>query len=648
MKRILALALILILCLPLIGCCDYEICEEILCFSGFMTTGDPNICAAIGLFGSPNLALEKGAASSNMFYAAAPAQSELYFPQIASGGGYVTTITLMHTDAWQPPTPAKGKLSFFTQIGTPRTVETSEMGNGTDFDITIPVAGVRVLTIASAGDLSVGSARFVAEGVAVAGVATYTFGAAVVGVLGATPIHLGYVPLNTRPGFQNGLAIQNPGTAPLNIRFRLINPDGTVNQTSSPPETNPLPGLGQIARFVGPELGFSGEPPANSTLEIEVQGEGNFVALSLVFGNDTYSSAAVVSSDIEAPLVFPQIADGGGYVTALRLFNPGINAVNGTLRFYNPNGAPRQIALINRGTASTFQLSIPAQGTLVLETEGKAPEVGVGFARVDGFAPIGGTATIFFGKGHLGIPASARMRSARIALNTTQGYNTGVALAAGFDPVNLSLSLENRDGELQQTVRPAEVNPLPEHGQIARYVTQMGFENPSGLSDSSLLVEPVGGGSFIPLALLDREGVFSTTATARQTLFSPSDYSGNYFGHWDNNMYSGTLSLSFFVDESTNIARGTFTIVDELPPINFSGTFGPDGFTTTSTPQALMVVKPDGTLSFRINLTNGQQIASLTLVGEFNGSGFSGTFDLAAGPSYGMLPLSGTWSLEKN
>ena len=586
---------------------------------------------------------------SKPVHASSITQSELFFPQIASGGGYVTSVTLMHTDGRSPATPAVGKINFYNPDGTARIVTTSEMGSGSEFNITIPVGGIRILTVTSPGDVAVGGAKFVTTGVSVAGVATFTLGSAVVGVLGTSPIRLGYVPLNTRAGFSNGVAIQNPEATPVNLRFTILNSDGTVDQTSNPVETNPLPSNGQFSRFAGSEMGFTKPISSDSTLLIEATSTtGSFVALPLVLGNNLFSSSAIVSSDIETPVIFPHIADGGGYVTVMRLFNPRTSGVAAKVRFFNPNGSPRSIGLINRGTAAEFSVSIGAKSTLALETTGAPSTVGVGMARVDSAAPIGAVATIFSGQSHLGVLASPRIRSARIPVNTTTGYNTGVALAAGFDPANFKMTLQNRDGAGGQTVQPQPLTPLSGHGQFARYVTEMGFSGATGLVDSSLLIEPVTVGAFAPLALLDRGGVFSTTAAARQTLFSPADFGGNYIGSWNNSDNgNGELTLSLTVNTTTNTAAGSLNVIDEFGLLPFSGSFGPDGFIASlNGGQGVFVIKPDGTLSLNANLTNSNLAAAFTLIGEFRRTGASGTFEISW-TTPGPKTLKGTWLLTR-
>jgi len=176
----------------------------------------------------------------------------------------------------------------------------------------------------------------------------------------------------------------------------------------------------------------------------------------------------------------------------------------------------------------------------------------------------------------------------------------------------------------------------------------MGFSGAIGLGDSSLLIEPVTVGAFAPLALLDRGGVFSTTAAARQTLFSPADFGGNYIGSWNNSDNGdGELTLSLTVNTTTNTAAGSLNVIDEFGLLPFSGSFGPDGFTASlNGGQGMLVIKPDGTLSLNANLTNSNLAAAFTLVGEFRRTGASGTFEISW-TTPAPKTLEGTWLLTK-
>src|SRR5262249_32653247 len=154
------------------------------------------------------------------------------------------------------------------------------------------------------------------------------------------------------------------------------------------------------------------------------------------------------------------------------------------------------------------------------------------------------------------------------------GGNTGVALATyGPNNVNLRITLKDRDNIATQTVTPGEINPLLAHGQYARYVTEMGFSNTADLADSSLLIESLGTGNFISLALLDR-GAFASTATARQRLYDPVQLSGKFVGPWSLPDFAaiGNITVSLSVDASNNAnvvvnVQGNTIFGGDAPPV---------------------------------------------------------------------------------
>ena len=619
--------------------CYPEDNEDILCALISYFVARPGYCS-FNLTTSPIVSTDTSLQASLTI-----AGEDLFFPQIAAGDGWETTVRLMHTDRRAGAAIAVGQIQFFTPTGTPRTVSTAEMGDGSEFDITIPVDGVRVLTITADGPVTVGSARFQTAGTAVGGVATYTAGDSIVGVLIGSPVQQGYIPLNTSAGFANGVAIQNPDGTEVNLTFTIIGPAGTVEQVAAPPETNPLPGFGQYSRFVS-EMGFASPIPSDSTLEIQVTGTGNFVALPLVLGGGFTSSAAFITSELELPVTFPQVVHDDGFTTTLRFFNPNGVAFTGILSFFNPDGTPRTIFLAGRGGNTQFTLNIPPKGTIRLDTVtvgAPSPTVTVGMARLDSVLPIGGVATIQYGSTHFGVPSSPRMRSARIPIDTSGGRNTGVAIGAGYDEANFKVTLQDRDGLGGGTVQPGGLTPLATNGQYARFVTEFGFAGTSDVSDSSVLIETAGPGAFVPLALLDSSGVFSTTAAARQTLYGPDDYVGGYSGTWTNDFgFNGLMRASLSLTAG-GAAKITMDFPGEFGSYLLDGVFDANGLTAgNSSGTHTLVVKPDGTFSMQTDFVDDPPLfQGVTITGQFDGSGFSGEFDLMWPKSVPFRQLKG-------
>jgi hypothetical protein len=404
----------------------------------------------------------------------------------------------------------------------------------------------------------------------------------------AEPTTYAFIPLNTDPGFDNGVAIQNTSAESVNLIFLLLNPDGTLDQQTNT-EVN-LPINGQYSQTIG-SMGFPNPVKPNSTLVVLTDFsdsiDPNFGVLPLVIGNGLISSGGIVTQDqkdIQNPIFFPQVVDGSGDTTVLRIVNPYSSNATGKISFFNQDGSPRTIGIVGQGKASVFPISIAVGGTLVLRTDGTSSGVGVGMARVDSTSPLGGVSTIYLGNVHVGVPSSLPMRSARIAINTTTGMNTGFALAnEGSASTNLKLTLQDNQGGGTQTVQPSSLNPLPANGQFAAFATDLQFSGISGRSNSSILIEPNGPGTFVPLALLESNGVFSTTAVARQRLFDSSTYPGTYSGTWTlpTAGFSGTMTL-VIGDVSTGM--GTMTLTAS------------SGTTTVLSQTTAVQVNPDGEL----------------------------------------------------
>jgi len=352
-------------------------------------------------------------------------------------------------------------------------------------------------------------------------------------------------------------------------------------------------------------------------------------------------------------LFFVQVVDGGGYSTAVRLFNPTNLTAIGVLRFFTQTGSPRPLPIVGMGSVSSIPISLAAGRTVVYETTGASTPLSVGMVRLDTSVPVGGLATLFFGLTHVGVPASSVMRSGRIAVDTSGG-NTGVALAtSGPNDVNLKLTLQDRDGLTPQVSTPPELTPLRVNQQYARYVTEMGFASAGNLKESSLLAEPVGPGTFAPLALLDR-GAFSSTATSRQRLFNPDVFVGTYTGPWTVPDFgftnAMTLALTVAGNNATlNISFGT----ESFPPL--SGTFNSDGELIINGVSAFEQVinfriRADGSFSIlMINLghtlfTPTGEVRWITAFGEFAAPRVAGS--IVIGHLDGRMAI-GSFNLSK-
>ena len=137
------------------------------------------------------------------------------------------------------------------------------------------------------------------------------------------------------PGSINtGLALVNRGSATAKVAYTLRNRAGAVlaagNGTIFTELISGLP-----ADFKGVLDIASASPFAALTLRSLVNSRGNFLLTAFPVADATQPAPN--------PIVFPQIADGGGYVTEFILLSPGA-ASNTTLSFYGEDGTPLAIA----------------------------------------------------------------------------------------------------------------------------------------------------------------------------------------------------------------------------------------------------------------------------------------------------------------
>jgi len=141
------------------------------------------------------------------------------------------------------------------------------------------------------------------------------------------------------------------------------------------------------------------------------------------------------AADPVTELIFPHMADGQGWKTTFLLTNGAGSSVDGTLSFFSSLGTPLQLT-VGGTTGSELMVSIPAKGSLRLQSDGMTPVVATGWARlsVPAGASVGGNAVFqLFTNGNLfseaSVPSSVPTRSASFLADEEDGFRTGFAMA---------------------------------------------------------------------------------------------------------------------------------------------------------------------------------------------------------------------------
>jgi hypothetical protein len=270
------------------------------------------------------------------------------FPQVADGGGYQTTLILMNTSS----AAQNGVVSFYSNNGTPLSVRMVSAGSADSrVSYSIQPGGyLRFVTDGSPAATNVGWAQLVPNSGHTAPVCAAIFGftqggilvteTGVPGVTGTTHARI-YVDLSG--GHDTGLAIANPGSSAIKVTATAYYPDGRTNAGAGPGTVNLAP-LGHDARFAGQFIsglwpGFVGvldlvssSPFTALTLRSLTNGRGDFLITTFPIADANQSPPA--------PVIFPQIADGGGYQTQIILLNTSGSASTLTVGYFGNDGAP--------------------------------------------------------------------------------------------------------------------------------------------------------------------------------------------------------------------------------------------------------------------------------------------------------------------
>jgi hypothetical protein len=270
----------------------------------------------------------------------------LYFPQFADGYGYTTMVVLLNTSN----APETGTLKLFQNDGTPLVVQQVGGPSNSSFSYSIPAGGVYVFqTDGSPAVVNAGSAQVIPDtGMNTpvgAGVFSYTppGGGILVtqaGIPSATPTTHARIYVDRSGGHETGLAIANPTGTPLNFTLNAFQVDGTTPAGSG---GGTLSGNGHAASYAWQ---FISGLPAGFTGVLDISSPQQFVALTLRDLTNargyllTTFPIADFTQTAPNPLIFPQIADSGGYQTQIILISSSGATSNVTVNYFSYNGQP--------------------------------------------------------------------------------------------------------------------------------------------------------------------------------------------------------------------------------------------------------------------------------------------------------------------
>jgi len=279
--------------------------------------------------------------------------SPLYFPQLADGGGYATTLILLNTSS----TTESGTFAIFDDNGIALALRESGGATGSTFPYSIPAGGAFVFqTDGSPAAARVGWVKLTpntgSPSPVGAGVFSYSQAGILVtesGVPSAIPTTSARIFVDKSGGHDTGLAIANPGGSVNTIFLQAFQNNGST-PAGNGQATLSIPSSGHAGKFVGQMIGGL---PDGFTGVLRISAASPFVALTMRSLSNrrgdfllTTFPIADASQPAPAPIVFPQIADGGGYKTQF-IFISATGSATVSVNFVGDDGSP-----LNVGTVS--------------------------------------------------------------------------------------------------------------------------------------------------------------------------------------------------------------------------------------------------------------------------------------------------------
>jgi Domain of unknown function DUF11 len=269
----------------------------------------------------------------------------LFFPQLADGRGFTTTLILMNPSDLSEA----GTLKILDNNGLPLAIHRvgDPPGTASTFAYSIPTFGIFVLTTDGSPEvINTGSVQITpAVGTNTpAGMGIVSFAPAGVlvtesGIPSATPTTHARIYIDQSGGHNTGLALASPSSVPLEVSVTAFQSDGFIQLGSG---TVDLKGNGHDAKFINeliPTL------PAEFTGVLDVSSPVPFVALTLRSltnsrGDFLLTTFPVADANMAAPVpvIFPQIADGGGFRTQFILLNTAGSTI-ATLNLFSDDGS---------------------------------------------------------------------------------------------------------------------------------------------------------------------------------------------------------------------------------------------------------------------------------------------------------------------
>jgi hypothetical protein len=274
---------------------------------------------------------------------------------------------------------------------------------------------------------------------------------------------------------KTGVAIANPGSQAATINFYFTKADGTNFGANS----TKIPAGGQIATFLDQApfnsgTGLQGSFSFTSTMPVAVIALRGLTNERGEFLMTTLPVIDMTSTPLNAPVLLPYFADGGGWRTSVILLNATDNTLTGSGQFLNGSSTILSTFPYAIAPRSSFKLVTSGQGgstqtgslLITPDTKSVAPTVLNVFSYKPASITVSEAAVIPF----VGTVLRMYVETSGLA-GDALSLQSGIAVANPY-PGTAALTLELFQSNGNSTGLVSTLN-VPGHGQVAKFLSDI-------------------------------------------------------------------------------------------------------------------------------------------------------------------------------
>jgi len=304
----------------------------------------------------------------------------------------------------------------------------------------------------------------------------------------STPVSSGRIYVDVNGPVNTGIAFANTNGQAAVISFYFTDTGGTDFGQGS----FTLNASSQVAAFLN-QAPFRGRSSMQGTFSfsspvpVGVIAIRGFINERSEFLITTLPVSAIGETNFN-PVVLPEFADGGGWMTQTILTNPSNSAIAGYVQFFGPGSSGENARLlsvsVNRASNTTFYYLLAPGATARLVTGNSGKTIQVGSVRITPTSGTAPTAMAIFSFKNNGVTVSEAIVSAgptglafRMYTETSGSpgqvgsVESGLALTNPLlVPVTVNLDLISMDGS--SPVLPVTLT-VPGNGQVSRFVREL-------------------------------------------------------------------------------------------------------------------------------------------------------------------------------